>query len=135
MEDPVTHEGKWWRHLLSVPFIWGMALPLFTLDVGLEIYHRICFPLYGIPCVVRRNYIRIDRHKLSRLTGLQKLFCVYCGYANGLIHYAQVIAGRTEEYWCAIQHAKYPGFVPPPHHAGFEPYEGKHGEDAKECGK
>jgi len=34
----------------------------------------------------------------------QKLNCVYCGYANGVITYAKSIAGETERYWCPVKH-------------------------------
>jgi hypothetical protein len=37
---------------------------------------------------------------------LEKLNCAYCSYANGLIAYVREIAGRTEQYWCPIKHAR-----------------------------
>mgnify|MGYP003714603975 FL=1 len=40
------------------------------------------------------------------LNGIEKLNCVYCGYANGMIAYVREIAGRTEQYWCPIKHAR-----------------------------
>ncbi len=63
--------------------------------------------------------MRIDRHKLAYLSPLQKLNCVYCGYANGVLGFAREVAARTEQYWCPIQHEtppeaphdRYPRFV------------------------
>jgi hypothetical protein len=55
--------------------------------------------------VPRATYIVIDRH-LAYLNGIEKLNCVYCGYANGVFAYVREIAGRTEQYWCPIRHAK-----------------------------
>lgn len=110
------------QHYFSIPFIYGMLLPFLLLDICLEIYHRVCFPLYGIPLVKRSRYIRIDRHKLSYLHPVQKLNCAYCGYGNGLLHYASAIAGETERYWCGIKHAEDPEFIPPKHHKDFLPY-------------
>ncbi len=95
------------------------------LDIFLEVYHNICFRLYKIPLVKRASYISIDRHKLEYLSFWQKTFCVYCGYANGLVHYAFAIAGLTEEYWCGIKHDKKEGFVNPPHHKNFLKYNDK----------
>ncbi len=92
------------RHWISFPFLFGMFIPLVICDICAEIYHRICFPLYGIPIVRRSKYIIIDRHKLSYLSLMQKMGCVYCGYANGLIAYLTKIAGDTENYWCSIKH-------------------------------
>lgn len=88
----------------------------------MEIYHRICFPLYQIPQVKRSNYIKIDRHKLEYLNGFDKVGCIFCGYANGLIHYAQVIGGETEKYWCGIKHQQSKSFVEPSHHKDFLDY-------------
>ncbi len=110
------------RHLLSAPFIWLVLLPLVLLDGCMELYHRLCFPLYGLPLVRRKDYIRLDRYKLPYLSMIEKVNCLYCEYANGLLHYAQRIAGDTEGYWCAITHKKYAGFVAPSHHAGFVKY-------------
>lgn len=45
------------RHLLSTPFIWVMIVPVALADLLGEIYHRICFPLYGLPYVKRSQYI------------------------------------------------------------------------------
>lgn len=71
----------------------------------MEIYHRICFPLCGIPYVKRKDYIKIiDRAKLKYLNWLQKIYCMYCGYGNGVVRYWAKITGETEKYWCGIQH-------------------------------
>jgi hypothetical protein len=110
------------RHLISIPFVWGTIMPLLILDISLEIYHRVCFPLYGLHLIKRRNYIRIDRHKLKYLNWFEKINCAYCGYANGLVHYAMIIAGETEKYWCGIKHKKYGKFVEPAHHKNFLDY-------------
>jgi hypothetical protein len=120
--DYKQHPHRFLRHMLSGPFIWAVLLPLVLLDLVMELYHRICFPLYGLPYVERKNYIRIDRHKLQYLLWYDKLNCAYCGYANGLLHYASTIAARTEAYWCGIQHQQPPDFVPPAHHAKFWAY-------------
>jgi len=31
---------------------------------------------------------------------------MYCGYANGVFAYVREVAGRTEQYWCPIRHAR-----------------------------
>jgi hypothetical protein len=122
MEYKKYHHKRWLRHLLSIPFIWMMLLPLVILDIFMEVYHRICFRLYGISLVVRKQYIRIDRGKLKYLNVYDKVNCMYCGYANGLMHYASEIAARTEKYWCGIKHKQGAGFKPPEHHKDFLEY-------------
>ena len=116
------HPERFLRHFVSMPVIYFMIIPLVLFDICLEIYHQICFRLYKIPIIKRSSYIKIDRHKLKYLTTWEKLNCAYCGYANGLMHYASIIAGETEKYWCGIKHQKDPNFIPPEHHKDFLEY-------------
>jgi len=84
-----------------------VIIPLVIMDIWMEIYHRTCFALCKIPYVERKNFIQIrDRAKLPYLNWLQKIYCLYCGYGNGVIRYWAEITGRTEHYWCGIQHEK-----------------------------
>lgn len=92
--------------LVSAPFIWACLLPALLLDLAVTICHGICFPLYGIPKVRRRDYIVVDRQALRYLNLIERINCSYCGYFNGLIAYVQEIAARTEQYWCPIKHAR-----------------------------
>ncbi|WP_415184937.1 hypothetical protein [Phaeovulum sp.] len=90
---------------LTAPVIYSLIIPFVLLDISLIVYQAICFPVYRIPKVRRRDYIVIDRQQLGYLNGVQKLNCVYCGYGNGLLAYAREVAARTEQYWCPIKHA------------------------------
>jgi hypothetical protein len=110
------------RHWISGPFLYGMFVPIVFLDLCIEIYHRICFPLYGIPLVNRSEYVKFDRAKLAYLSAFDKLSCTYCSYANGIFAYAVAIAGKTEAYWCGIKHAKYEASNIPAHQAQFIEY-------------
>ncbi|HSG66736.1 MAG TPA: GNAT family N-acetyltransferase [Gammaproteobacteria bacterium] len=94
------------RNVVSAPFVYGMVVPFAILDLALTIYQAVCFRLYRIPRVRRGDYIVIDRQHLSYLNAVEKLNCVYCGYANGLFAYAREIAARTEQYWCPVKHAR-----------------------------
>jgi len=102
---------RFWGHLFSMPFIW-LPLPfLLVLDLIVELYHQVCFPIYGLPKVKRKEFILIiDRNKLKYLYPLEKLGCMYCGYANGVVAYFKEIANRTEKYWCGVMHENKPGF-------------------------
>lgn len=93
-------------NLLTAPIIYSMIVPIALLDGWISLYQAICFRAYGIARVQRSIYIVIDRHHLAYLNGIEKLNCVYCGYANGVFAYVREIAGRTEQYWCPIRHAK-----------------------------
>jgi len=96
------------KHFLTAPVIYSCIVPAVLLDIWVSAYHAICFPVWGIPKVKRSDYIVIDRQHLPYLNLLEKLNCVYCGYFNGLIAYVREVAGRTEQYWCPIKHARQP---------------------------
>ena len=91
--------------IITTPVIWSCIVPIMFLDVWATVYQFICFPIYGIPKVRRRDYVVMDRRKLAYLNFIEKINCWYCEYVNGLIAYVQEIAGRTEQYWCPIKHA------------------------------
>lgn len=94
------------RHVLTAPVIYGLVIPLVLLDLAITLYQHICFRAYGIPRVPRSDFIVIDRQYLAYLNIIEKLNCMFCGYANGLIAYAREIASRTEQFWCPIKHAR-----------------------------
>lgn len=96
--DPLT--------VLSSPVIFSVAAPLAALDLWASAYQWLCFPIYGIEEVRRADYFLIDRHFLSYLNPVEKLGCVYCSYANGLMGYLREISARTEEHFCPIKHAR-----------------------------
>jgi hypothetical protein len=93
-------------NLIAAPVVYSMILPIILLDAWISLYQWICFPLFGIRTVKRGNYIVVDRHKLTYLNGIEKLNCVYCGYANGVFAYVREITGRTETYWCPVKHGR-----------------------------
>jgi len=92
--------------VLTAPVIYSLIVPLVILDISVSIYQAVCFPAYGIEKVRRRDYFTFDRAHLAYLNALERLNCAYCSYANGLIAYVREIAGRTEQYWCPIKHAR-----------------------------
>jgi len=93
-------------NILSAPVIWTYLLPIFLLDVVMRLYQLICFPIYGIPKVSRSDYIIMDRSRINYLNLIEKVNCAYCSYFNGVIAFIQEVAGRTEQYWCPIKHAR-----------------------------
>jgi hypothetical protein len=117
-----------WKHIrgarplviLSVPLIYACAIPFALLDLSVTIYQAFCFPIFRIPKVRRQDYLIFDRGRLAYLNAIEKVGCVYCSYANGLLAYIAEIAARTEQRFCPIQHAhspaqlhsRYPHFLP-----------------------
>lgn len=107
------------RHVVTAPIIYSVLFPMLLMDLFVTVYQYICFPLYGIPRVRRKDYFVYDRAYLGYLNIIEKINCGYCSYGNGLISYIREIVGRTEQYWCPIKHARrvlhahpyYDGFV------------------------
>jgi hypothetical protein len=93
-------------NLLTAPMIYSMVIPIALLDGWISLYQAICFRVYGIARVRRSSYVVIDRQHLAYLNAIEKLNCMFCGYANGVFAYVREIAGRTEQYWCPIRHAR-----------------------------
>ncbi len=92
--------------ILTAPFIYAVIIPFVLLDLFVSVYQAVCFPVYGIPKARRGDYIAIDRNKLRYLNAVEGFNCMYCSYGNGVLAYAVEIAGRTEQHWCPIKHAR-----------------------------
>lgn len=92
--------------ILTIPIIWSALIPAAFLDLVVNVFQLVCFPIYGIPRVKRGEYIVMDRHVLSYLNWIEKFNCAYCSYFNGLIAYVGEVAARTEQYWCPVRHAR-----------------------------
>jgi len=105
---PAMEDKKAIHHLVSIPFIWGMLIPIILIHISIFIYQAISFRLYGIERIKLRDYINFDREKLSYLSSIDKLNCGYCSYANGVFAYLSEIGHRTEYYWCGIKHKNQP---------------------------
>jgi hypothetical protein len=110
-----------WRHVLCVPFIYPVLVPMLLLDAFVWVYQWVCFPLCGIPRVRRSDYGVFDRSHLAYLNGLEKINCAYCAYGNGLIAYCREVFGLTEQYWCPIKHSQRI-LQAHPHYHGFADY-------------
>ena len=94
------------RNLVTSPIIYAVFLPMLAIDLAVTAYQWICFPLYRMAPVRRRDYLVFDRAHLAYLNGIEALNCAYCSYANGLAAYIKEVIGRTEQYWCPIKHAR-----------------------------
>jgi hypothetical protein len=108
-------------NLCTLPIIYSLAVPLALVDLWVTLYQWVCFPIYGVARVRRRSYMVIDRHRLGYLNAIERANCLYCSYANGVIAYVREVAGRTEQYWCPIKHARRTR-APHTHYQGFVEY-------------
>jgi len=94
--------------IFTIPFIWAMMIPALMADISVSIYQAVCFPIYKIPKVKRKDYILMDRYNLFYLDKVERINCWYCEYFNGVIAYVREIGARTEQFWCPIKHSKTP---------------------------
>ncbi|MGB2176510.1 MAG: hypothetical protein ACPH9E_01120 [Hyphomonas sp.] len=114
---PYLLSARFWV-VVTAPVIYSLIVAFVVLDLWVSLYQAICFRVYGIPQVRRRDYLVFDRKSLAYLNAMEKLNCAYCSYANGVIAYVREVAARTEQYWCPIKqarrvigtHARYAGF-------------------------
>jgi len=97
--------------VITAALLYACLLPLVALDLCISVYQAVCFPIYKIPKVARGDFFIFDRGTLPYLNVLERLHCVYCSYANGLLCYVREIAGRTEQHWCPIKHGRDPEVI------------------------
>ncbi len=63
------------------------SIPIFAIlhIIGHVVLLRwLVVPLLGMDNISVRNYVILDRHKIEGLSLLDKVNCVFCGWANGL---------------------------------------------------
>jgi hypothetical protein len=118
-----THAARYFINanpliVLTAPVIYSLIVPIALVDIWVMAYQAICFPIYRIPKVRRRDYLIFDRHHLAYLNVIEKINCAYCSYCNGAIAFVREVGSRTEVYWCPIKHARRI-LGPHPHYQGF----------------
>ena len=102
-----------WRYIgsataataLTAPVIYSLLLAFALLDAWVTVYQAICFRAWRVKRVRRRDFFAIDRHKLAYLNELEKLNCLYCSYANGVIAYVARPSGQAQAEFLMTGHA------------------------------
>jgi len=107
--------------IVTAPVIYSLIVPFVVMDVWVSLYQALCFRAWGVVPVRRLAFFAIDRHNLAYLNGLEKVNCLFCSYANGVLGYVREVAARTEQYWCPIRHARRTR-NPHEHYRNFTPY-------------
>ena len=82
----------------------SMIFFVLWVDLVTWLYQLIYFTLADIPKIRRAEYVIITRHKLPKLTPIQRWSCGYCEYVNGVIAWMKAVANQTEIYSCAIKY-------------------------------
>jgi hypothetical protein len=115
-----THKRRrgQWALVLTAPFIYGMVLPLVFIDLCTTVYQSVCFPVYGIPKVLRKKYVHAAPRGMGT-TWLDRFHCGYCTYANSVCAYLRAVLIETEKYWCPIKYALKNGIKSPHPQTGY----------------
>ena len=87
---------------------YACLVPLMLVDIFVWQFQNIYFRIAEIPRIDRKKYVILDRYRLWKLTLFQKINCLYCEYANGVVGYAKAVVNQMELYSCAIKHAAHP---------------------------
>lgn len=105
-KEPLRARGLFLR-VIAGTAIWMMVFPTILIHAALWAYQEIYFSIYDIPKMRFRDYLIMDRQKLSKLTWGQKLSCAFCAYTNATAAWFKAISNQTEVYSCAIKHSAF----------------------------
>ena len=86
--------------------IYSFIIPTVILDLWITFYYYCYYlPVLKGEKMNRKDFIKIDRHKIKSFDLWKKIYCIYCDYVNGVLAYASTIAGRTEQVFCPIKNS------------------------------
>lgn len=94
--------------IIATVSTYACLLPLIFLDISLWQFQNIYFRIMEIPLIERKKYVILDRFRLGKLSIWQRINCLYCEYANGIVGYSKAVVNQMELYSCAIKHAAHP---------------------------
>ena len=75
--------------------IYGMIFPFVFGDILTIFFQEVTHLITGTPKIKRSEYIKFSRAKLPKLNILQKIGCIYCDYANGLIAWIKAVVNQN----------------------------------------
>jgi hypothetical protein len=102
--DVRMHQSSFPVSILAVVAIYSMIVPFVLIDASVALYHAVYFRAFGLPFVRRKDHVVLDRGRLAGLNFGQRVNCLYCDYANGVLSWVRAVTTVTEAYSCAIKH-------------------------------
>ncbi|MBN1586105.1 MAG: hypothetical protein JW937_01600 [Candidatus Omnitrophica bacterium] len=88
---------------LGMLMILCFMIVLVPLYVFAWFFNKSYFWIRNQPFINPKPFFAFDRHKLVHLTLVDKLWCEYCEWANGTLHWSLAIANELERRYCPIQ--------------------------------
>lgn len=129
--------------LAGYPLLLLFALFLLPLYLYMCFFNRVYFWIRKQKPIARDRYLQYDRHQVAHLTVIDKVFCEYCEWANGSLHWTLKITNELEKRYCPIKNKPAPktleekpwreGFLEHDHEAGQldSYYKERYGEESK----
>ena len=84
------------------------AFALLPLFLFLVFFNKVYFWIRRQKSVDPSPYFNFDRHNISHLSAIDKLWCEYCEWANGSLQWALAITNEIERRYCPIQNQCHP---------------------------
>lgn len=102
--DVRMHQASFPASIAAAVVIYSMIVPFVFIDASVALYHAVYFRAFGLPFVRRKDHVILDRGRLAGLNFGQRMNCLYCDYANGVLSWVRAVTTVTEAYSCAIKH-------------------------------
>lgn len=94
--------------LLGYPIIVSFSLFLLPLYIYMQLFSRLYFWIRNQKQMDTRSFFNYDRHKISHLTLIDKIWCEYCEWANGTLQWTMAFTNEIERRYCPIQNKPNP---------------------------
>ncbi len=84
------------------------SLVLLPLFIFMILFNTIYFWIRNQPSISPSQYYHFDRHNINHITFMDKVWCEYCEWANGTLHWTLAITNEIERRYCPIQNKCHP---------------------------
>lgn len=103
--DKQLYDPPFFLAILGIVYIYAEVVFIVLVHLVCWLHHVVVFTIFRIPKPRLRDFMIFDRGRLTKLTWMQRIGCVYCSYVNGVAAWVKATANATEIYACAIKHA------------------------------
>jgi hypothetical protein len=105
MEECIGHRQRLGglTPIIGYPLIVGFSLFLVPLYLYMIIFSRLYFWIRNQKQMDHRKFYHYDRHNVSHLTLVDKIWCEYCEWANGTLEWTLAFTNEIERRYCPIQ--------------------------------
>jgi hypothetical protein len=80
----------------GVPVFWLIRVVEMTVYPGLVV-------LVNFPPIRDADYVNVSRHRVSKLVGHDRIWCLYCDWMTGVWSLGTEMLRNVESFWCPIR--------------------------------